>query len=57
MEKQTILIANTHKEQAGWLKDDLIKKNIDIEVLDVETNISEDILYITLRIPTGGEAG
>ncbi|MBP3255631.1 MAG: hypothetical protein J6M60_03985 [Clostridia bacterium] len=43
MEKQTILIANTHKEQAGWLKDDLIKKNIDIEVLDVETNNSEEM--------------
>ena len=23
----------------------------------LETNISEDIFYITLRIPTGGEAG
>lgn len=43
MKKQTILIANTHKEQAGWLKEDLLKKNIDIEILDVETNNSEEM--------------
>ena len=43
MEQKTLLIANTHKEQAGWLKEDLIKKNIAIKILDVETNNSEEM--------------
>lgn len=43
MEQKTLLIANTHKEQAGWLKEDLIKKNISIKILDVETNNSEEM--------------
>ena len=43
MEQKTLLIANTHKEQTGWLKEDLIKKNIAIKILDVETNNSEEM--------------
>lgn len=43
MGQKTLLIANTHKEQAGWLKEDLIKKNIAIKILDVETNNSEEM--------------
>lgn len=43
MEQKTLLIANTHKEQAGWLKEELIKKNIAIKILDVETNNSEQM--------------
>lgn len=43
MEKKTILIANTHKEQVGFLKKDLEKNNINIEIIDVETNNSEEM--------------
>ena len=43
MEKKTILIANTHKEQVGFLKKDLEKNNINIEIIDAETNNSEEM--------------
>lgn len=43
MEKKSILIANTHKEQVGFLINDLKKNDINIEILDVETNNSEEM--------------
>ena len=43
MEKKTILIANTHKEQGEFLKKALEQNNIDIDVLNVETTNSENM--------------
>lgn len=43
MEKKTILIANTHKEQVEFLKKALEQNNIDIDVLNVETTNSENM--------------
>lgn len=43
MKKKTILIAETHKEQAEFIKNALIKNNIDIEILNIETNDSQDM--------------
>ena len=43
MEKKTILIANTHKEQGEFLKNALEQNNIDIDVLNVETTNSENM--------------
>lgn len=43
MEKKTILIANTHKEQVEFLKKALEQNNIDINILNVETTNSENM--------------
>lgn len=43
MKKKTILIAETHKEQAEFIKNALIRNNIEIEVLNIEPNNSEDM--------------
>ena len=43
MEKKTILIANTHKEQVEFLKKALEQNKIDIDVLNVETTNSENM--------------
>lgn len=49
MNKKTILIANTHKEEVGFLKIALKKNNIDIDILDVDTNNSEDMKEAIVR--------
>ena len=46
---KTILIANTHKEQVGFLKNDLAKNNVDIDIIDEETSNSAEMKEAILK--------
>lgn len=50
MEKKKILIAETNKPQDKFIKDALLRNNIDIEIVDENPLNSEEMKRIILKL-------